>query len=77
MMAVSYALGQKHYPIPYNLARCIGYPLLAVGLVYFFERFSTYFPDANPVIALFCLMAFLAIVWMAELRKKSLISSQT
>jgi MFS superfamily sulfate permease-like transporter len=70
-------LGQKYYPIPYNLLRCIGYPLLAVGLVYFFKQFSMHIPDANPVIALFCLMAFLAIVWMVELRKKSLISSQT
>jgi MFS superfamily sulfate permease-like transporter len=51
--------------------------LLAVGLVYFFERFSAHIPDANPVIALFCLMAFLAIVWVAELRKKSLFSSQS
>lgn len=77
MMVVSYLLGQKHYPIPYNLLRCIGYPLLAVGLVYLFERFATHIPEANPVIALFCLMAFIGLVWLIELRKKSLFSSQS
>jgi hypothetical protein len=57
--------------------RCIGYPLLAVGLVYLFERFATHIPEANPVIALFCLMAFIGVVWLIELRKKSLFSSQS
>jgi O-antigen/teichoic acid export membrane protein len=76
MMAVSYALGQKHYPIPYNLLRCIGYPLLAVALVMFFKFITTDLLVTTLIAALICLAVFLAVVWMAELRKKSLFSSQ-
>lgn len=77
MMVVSYALGQKHYPIPYNLFRCIGYPLLALALVRLFKYFTTDLFITSLLGGIICMAVFLAIVWMVELRKKSLISSQT
>jgi O-antigen/teichoic acid export membrane protein len=77
MMVVSYALGQKYYPIPYNLLRCVGYPFLAFVLVLFFKFITIDLLVTTLLAGPVCLLAFVAVVWMAELRKKSLISSQT
>ncbi|MNL82298.1 hypothetical protein D3C87_2096460 [compost metagenome] len=33
MMLISYVLGQKHYPIPYNLKRMLSYLLVSTVLV--------------------------------------------
>jgi hypothetical protein len=77
MMVVSYALGQKYYPIPYNLLRCVGYPFLAFVLVLFFKFITIDLLVTTLLAGPMCLLAFVAVVWIAELRKKSLISSQT
>ncbi len=46
MMVVSYFLGQKYYPIPYNLKRILTYFLIA-GVIYFI---SLYTAEKEPVL---------------------------
>lgn len=70
MMVVSYLLGRKHYPIPYNISKVVGYPLLALG-VYFI---SMYLRPENQmtVYALNTLLFFLFIGLMMYLERQDM-----
>lgn len=62
MMVISYLLGQKHYPIPYNLKRICFYLLLATAI-----GFSAFFLfNKNIFIGNGLLLVFLAVVFYLE-----------
>lgn len=62
MMVLSYVLGQKYYPIPYNLKRIFVY--LAVSTVIVFSSFFLF--DRNIYIGNAMLIAFLAGIFYFE-----------
>jgi len=71
MMILGYLLGQKYYPIPYNLKKFFGYIGLTVGL-YFVSRFiqtDSWFLNVGS--GLILLAAFVAVVWVVEKPKLS------
>lgn len=65
MMVISYFLGQRHYPIKYNLAKGLGYPIAVMALYYMSTLISQ--PEApyhfliNTVILLLFAGTILAI----------------
>jgi O-antigen/teichoic acid export membrane protein len=72
MMMLGYFLGQKYYPIPYNLKKFFGYIGLAVGL-YFVSRFiqtESWFLNVGS--GLILLAGFISVVWFFEKPKLSL-----
>jgi O-antigen/teichoic acid export membrane protein len=74
MMITSYFLGQKHFPVPYNLKKIGGYAILAAliyGLdVWMFEE-ETHFLALS--VKLILILAFGAVVFFYEKPKKALI----
>lgn len=59
MMILSYLLGQKNYPIPYNLKKILGYLTASVILVLLsFQVFDRNLLIGNILLALFVLVAF-------------------
>ena len=65
MAAISYAWGQKHYPVPYNVTRVLGYMAGAAVLWYISLLMSIHRGDIILVRVLF-LTGFLALVWRLE-----------
>jgi O-antigen/teichoic acid export membrane protein len=66
MMIASYLIGQKYYPIPYNLKKFFGYIGLAVG-IYFVSRFiqvDSWFINMGSGILL--LSVYISVVWLVE-----------
>ena len=62
MMAVSYFLGQRFYPVPYHMKKIIGYLSLSI----LFSVVSYYVLDGNFLIGNSLLFVFLAIVIYSE-----------
>ena len=62
IMVISYVLGQKHYPIPYNLKRMTGYLSVSILLVYL----SFYTFKQNIFIGNGLLILFLAGIFQLE-----------
>jgi O-antigen/teichoic acid export membrane protein len=62
MMVLSYVLGQKYYPIPYNLKRILAY--LAISTVIVFSSFFLF--DRNIYIGNAMLLVFLAGIFYFE-----------
>ena len=62
MMVLSYALGQKHYKIPYNLKNMIGFLVLSIV----FSSLSLYIFDGNLVIGTVLLLVFLLLLYISE-----------
>ena len=77
MMVVSYFLGQKYYPIAYDLRRVIGYPLAAALLVLVYTQFLPMEGWLSWPLKILILLTFSGIVWLLEVRKKSVISPQS
>ena len=70
-MLSSYFLGQKHYPIPYNIKRFFVYTVLAVGL-YLIAHFSALaFGWMQFVFHNALILIFIATVWQMEKRKSN------
>jgi hypothetical protein len=66
MMVLGYFLGQKYYPIPYNLRKFFGYIGLALGL-YFISRFiQTESWLINVGTGLILLAAYATVVLLIE-----------
>ena len=63
MMVISYILGQKHYPVPYNIKQVGGYIILAALLsaLAFYDAFR-----GNYIITTALLLVFLGIVYLSE-----------
>ena len=66
MMVLSYLLGQKHYPVPYNLKQILGY--LSIAIVLSLVALST---DANYYINTILVLVFLGLIALFE--KKEII----
>jgi len=68
MMVISYLIGQKHYPVNYNLFKGIGYPLGALALFYV----STLISQPNPIyhflINTVILLLFTGTIFLLEKR---------
>lgn len=62
MMLISYFLGQKHYPVPYDTKRIAGYLSLSIvcSLVYFYRFRENYFVGAAFI------LLFLAVIYFVE-----------
>jgi O-antigen/teichoic acid export membrane protein len=62
----SYLLGQKFYPVPYDLQRMLGYPLLALALYLNWEQIEMPGYWAELTLRNGCALAFLGVVWGLE-----------
>ena len=69
MMVISFALGHKYYPIPYNFRRILMYLLLAVG-IYFG---ATYLSPESTVLKYslntLYIILYIALAYFLDLRK--------
>jgi O-antigen/teichoic acid export membrane protein len=77
MMMISYFLGQKHYPIEYELLKIILYPLSAFAITYFYPMFLPMDGLLSWIIKVPIFAGFVAVVWYLEIQKKRVISPQT
>lgn len=71
MMVLAYLIGQKYYPVPYNLRKFFGYVGLSV-LLYFVSRWIA--PSgqmAGVVVNLMLLLLFCIVVWITERPKRA------
>jgi O-antigen/teichoic acid export membrane protein len=64
IMVISYVLGQKHYPIPYNLKKIVIYLVSAIVLV----LLSFYMFEQNIYIGNALLFVFLTTIYLVEKR---------
>ncbi len=62
MMLLSYALGRRYYPIPYNLRKISFY----LGLSILFSGISFYVFDRNLIVGSLLLLVFLLLVYKLE-----------
>ena len=69
MVALSYALGRRYYPVPYELGRVLGYILLGLG-IYGISRFLVAGLDWQPApTGTLLLGLFFTLVWLFDGRK--------
>ncbi len=76
MMVVSYFLGQKYYPVPYDLKRFFLYLLVAVVIFFIQQSIVSSFPDMwllKYFTAALFMATFLAIVYIIETGKVKLL----
>lgn len=71
MALLSYLLGQKHFPVPYDLKRLLGYPLLAVVLYAGLLQIDGLAPAGELAARNGVLAAFLGMVFLLERRRRS------
>ncbi|QSA98353.1 lipopolysaccharide biosynthesis protein [Methylococcus sp. EFPC2] len=68
MAALSWLLGRKYYPVPYDLKRLLGYPLLVLAIWFA----ATHLPDLGRVGDLLArnalLLSFVLLTWALERR---------
>ena len=62
MMLISFYIGQKKYPIPYDVKKIAGYLLLSIG----FSYLSFYVFERNLWIGIIALLIFVGIVYFSE-----------
>lgn len=77
MMLVSWALGKKYYPIPYELSKILIYPTLAVLVSFVYPQILPMEGLVSWIIKATLFLLFLGAVWWIEVRKKTLISPQS
>lgn len=65
MMVLSYSIGKKHYPIPYNFRKIVFY--LSISIL--FSILSFYIFDRNLILGSILLLLFLGIVYKLENEK--------
>lgn len=66
MMIISYLLGQKYYPIPYNLKRIGSYFLVAIAIYIFSRITNDYLPLMKYFLHTTFIVLFLVIVFKFE-----------
>lgn len=66
MMIASYFLGNKHYPVNYDLKRILGYLTLSITLYFLSKGIKTDFVLFNLVINNILVVAFIAVIWKFE-----------
>lgn len=70
MALLSYLLGQKHFPVPYDLGRLLGYPLLAVLLYACLLPIEGLAPAPELALRNGALAAFLGMVFLLERKRR-------
>lgn len=65
-MVASYLLGQKHYPIPYNLRKFGLYSITALLIFLLFQLVTIEFGIAQLVVHNLFIVGFVALVWFME-----------
>ena len=68
-MIASYILGQKHYPIPYNLRKFGLYSLIALAFYFIAEFMQLDFNWVKIIVHNFLVLLFVALVWQMEKKK--------
>jgi O-antigen/teichoic acid export membrane protein len=66
MMVASYFLGNKHYPVNYDLKRILGYLTLSITLYFLSKGIKTDFEVFNLLINNILVVAFIAVIWKFE-----------
>jgi O-antigen/teichoic acid export membrane protein len=66
MMIASYFLGNKHYPVNYDLKRILGYLTLSITLYFLSRVIKTDFVLFNLLINNILVVAFIAVIWKLE-----------
>ncbi len=63
MMIVSYVLGQKHYPVPYNIKKIAIFVLIATvfSAIAFYDMFR-----GNYIVTTALVLVFLGIIYLSE-----------
>lgn len=65
-MVASYLLGQKHYPIPYNLRKFMLYSLIALGFYCLTALMQIEFGWVQLIVHNFLILVFVSVVWFME-----------
>ena len=66
MVVASYIFGQKHYPIPYNLPKVLGYIALSIILFFVGTHMQVSFPDWHWLIAFVFSLGFILSLILIE-----------
>ena len=77
MMAISYFIGQKYYPIPYNIKKILLYVFLGLFLYLIslpFEPLNNY-DWLGYAYQTFLLITYVLIVYFKEIRKEKIVIS--
>ena len=69
MMIASYFLGNKHYPVDYDLKRILGYIALSVFLYFISILIRTNSVTINLCLNNILLIAFIIVIWKADGKK--------
>jgi len=70
MVIVSYVLGQKYYPVQYDLKKIVGYPVAVAVIVALYSNLLPMEGFLSWVLKLLIIMSFIATVYLLEVRKK-------
>lgn len=69
MVAMSYLLGRRYYPVPYEMWRVLGYIAFGVALYLVSQWLRSVLDWHAFVIGTFCMLAFLLTVWLLDGRR--------
>jgi O-antigen/teichoic acid export membrane protein len=73
MMLISYQMGKKHYPVPYDILRIVSYLVLATII----SAVSYYYFNDNYYVSTILVLVFLGIIFLLEKKEiKQLIKSK-
>jgi O-antigen/teichoic acid export membrane protein len=70
MMIASYLLGQKYYPVNYNVYKIVGYPALVAMICWVYVHFLPMDGILSWVLKGMIILLFLCLVYYLEIRKK-------
>lgn len=68
MAAVSYILGQKYFPVPYDLTKVMGYILLGIAL-YFTKLNVLDFVANKTLLSVMLMLVFMVVVYFTDVKK--------
>jgi hypothetical protein len=66
MVAISYLLGRRYYPVPYDLKRVFAYVALGLGLLATSRLLVGILGWPAPVVGALLLALFLVLVYVAD-----------
>jgi O-antigen/teichoic acid export membrane protein len=66
MMVLSYFLGNKHYPVNYDIKRILGYLTLSITLYLFSNWIKTSYTTLNLFMNNILVLVFIAVIWRFE-----------
>jgi CBS-domain-containing membrane protein len=70
MMIASYLLGQKYYPVNYNVYKIVGYPALVAMICWGYVHFLPMDGILSWVLKGMIILLFLCLVYYLEIMKK-------